>query len=257
VLLASRRMLGASSACSSRVPRLTLRRRARARRTPVVYPPAQRARLARRALRPQPRLALRALRFRREARTSLIPPTLRLTAARAVSRRRSTTLLSSTTPRTRSACAASATGTQRARAHTRRRTRRSRRRRRARCGPRAGRCATNTRWRASPSSAARTRSHSSAFAPCPVCFARALRRRRARHYQDAYAMLVMMFGSAAMLPPRTKRWAEAKVLADCINVKVRPASYTCARARVLTPPHCADLQAVPVQQRARARARTA
>lgn len=33
-------------------------------------------------------------------------------------------------------------------------------------------------------------------------------------------MLVVMFGSTAILPPRTKRWAEAKVLADCINVKV-------------------------------------
>lgn len=29
-----------------------------------------------------------------------------------------------------------------------------------------------------------------------------------------------MFGSTAILPPRTKRWAEAKVLADCINLKV-------------------------------------
>ena len=43
-----------------------------------------------------------------------------------------------------------------------------------------------------------------------------------RHYQDAYATLLIMFGSTAILPPRTKRWAEAKVLADCINVKVRP-----------------------------------
>ena len=42
-----------------------------------------------------------------------------------------------------------------------------------------------------------------------------------RHYQDAYAALLIMFGSTAILPPRTKRWAEAKVLADCINVKVR------------------------------------
>jgi hypothetical protein len=41
-----------------------------------------------------------------------------------------------------------------------------------------------------------------------------------RHYQDAYTTLVMMFGSTAFLPPRTKRWAEAKVLVDCINVKV-------------------------------------
>ncbi|KAF8891851.1 Gryzun, putative trafficking through golgi-domain-containing protein [Infundibulicybe gibba] len=41
-----------------------------------------------------------------------------------------------------------------------------------------------------------------------------------KHYQDAYGMLVIMFGSTAILPPRTKRWAEAKVLADCIDVKV-------------------------------------
>ncbi|KAF9460741.1 Gryzun, putative trafficking through golgi-domain-containing protein [Collybia nuda] len=41
-----------------------------------------------------------------------------------------------------------------------------------------------------------------------------------KHYQDAHAMLVVMFGSTAILPPRTKRWAEAKVLADCINVKI-------------------------------------
>ncbi|KAJ6497565.1 Gryzun, putative trafficking through golgi-domain-containing protein [Mycena sanguinolenta] len=41
-----------------------------------------------------------------------------------------------------------------------------------------------------------------------------------KHYQDAYGMLVIMFGSTAILPPRTKRWAEAKVLADCINIKI-------------------------------------
>lgn len=41
-----------------------------------------------------------------------------------------------------------------------------------------------------------------------------------RHYQDAHNTLVVMFGSTAILPPRTKRWAEAKVLADCINIKV-------------------------------------
>lgn len=41
-----------------------------------------------------------------------------------------------------------------------------------------------------------------------------------KHYQDAYAMLMIMFGSTAILPPRTKRWAEAKVLADAINVKI-------------------------------------
>ncbi|KAF8918186.1 Gryzun, putative trafficking through golgi-domain-containing protein [Mucidula mucida] len=41
-----------------------------------------------------------------------------------------------------------------------------------------------------------------------------------KHYQDAYEVLAIMFGSIAILPPRTKRWAEAKVLADCINVKI-------------------------------------
>ena len=29
-----------------------------------------------------------------------------------------------------------------------------------------------------------------------------------------------MFASITTLPPRTKRWAEAKVLADCIDIKV-------------------------------------
>ncbi|KAG1737900.1 Gryzun, putative trafficking through golgi-domain-containing protein [Suillus paluster] len=41
-----------------------------------------------------------------------------------------------------------------------------------------------------------------------------------KHYQDAYSTLMIMFGSTAILPPRTKRWAEAKVLADTINVKI-------------------------------------
>ncbi|KAH7910026.1 Gryzun, putative trafficking through golgi-domain-containing protein [Hygrophoropsis aurantiaca] len=41
-----------------------------------------------------------------------------------------------------------------------------------------------------------------------------------KHYQDAYSTLLIMFGSTAILPPRTKRWAEAKVLADAINVKI-------------------------------------
>lgn len=44
-----------------------------------------------------------------------------------------------------------------------------------------------------------------------------------RHYQDAYSALLLMFASITTLPPRTKRWAEAKVLADCIDIKVRSA----------------------------------
>ncbi|KAJ1300005.1 hypothetical protein OPQ81_011839 [Rhizoctonia solani] len=41
-----------------------------------------------------------------------------------------------------------------------------------------------------------------------------------KHYEDCWTALVDMFGSTALLPPRTKRWAEAKVLADCITVKI-------------------------------------
>ena len=41
-----------------------------------------------------------------------------------------------------------------------------------------------------------------------------------KHYEDAYETLLDMFGPAGLLPPRTKRWAEAKVLADCLTVKV-------------------------------------
>ncbi|EUC61804.1 glutathione transferase omega-1 [Rhizoctonia solani AG-3 Rhs1AP] len=41
-----------------------------------------------------------------------------------------------------------------------------------------------------------------------------------KHYEDCWVALVDMFGSTALLPPRTKRWAEAKVLADCVTVKI-------------------------------------
>ncbi|KAI5481898.1 hypothetical protein MNV49_000175 [Pseudohyphozyma bogoriensis] len=40
-----------------------------------------------------------------------------------------------------------------------------------------------------------------------------------KHYEDAYETLLDMFASSH-LAPRTKRWAEAKVLADCLTVKV-------------------------------------
>lgn len=41
-----------------------------------------------------------------------------------------------------------------------------------------------------------------------------------RHYEDCWNELARMFGSTSALPPRTKRWAEAKVLADCLAVRV-------------------------------------
>ncbi|KAG8690818.1 hypothetical protein FRC11_008923 [Ceratobasidium sp. 423] len=47
-----------------------------------------------------------------------------------------------------------------------------------------------------------------------------------KHYEDCWTALVDMFGSTALLPPRTKRWAEAKVLADCVTVKVGPTLST-------------------------------
>ncbi|EJD46843.1 hypothetical protein AURDEDRAFT_86850 [Auricularia subglabra TFB-10046 SS5] len=41
-----------------------------------------------------------------------------------------------------------------------------------------------------------------------------------KHYEDCWIQLVDMFSSTGVLPPRTKRWAEAKVLADCISLKI-------------------------------------
>ncbi|KAI8449280.1 Foie gras liver health family 1-domain-containing protein [Phakopsora pachyrhizi] len=41
-----------------------------------------------------------------------------------------------------------------------------------------------------------------------------------KSYEDCWEGLSQMFGSTAVLPPRTKRWAEAKVLIDCISIKI-------------------------------------
>ena len=50
-----------------------------------------------------------------------------------------------------------------------------------------------------------------------------------------------MFGSTAILPPRTKRWAEAKVLADCINVKVCSIlSYSALQATYMRHPRLSN-----------------
>lgn len=49
-----------------------------------------------------------------------------------------------------------------------------------------------------------------------------------KHYESAYGLLVDMFAVTSTITPgasglqaRTKRWAEAKVLADCLCLKVR------------------------------------
>ena len=39
-----------------------------------------------------------------------------------------------------------------------------------------------------------------------------------RHYQDAYDMLIIMFGLTEIPPLRSKRWVKAKVLADRIDI---------------------------------------
>ncbi|KAF8308283.1 hypothetical protein DL93DRAFT_2220330 [Clavulina sp. PMI_390] len=41
-----------------------------------------------------------------------------------------------------------------------------------------------------------------------------------KHYEDCWEALVEMFSSNSMLPPRTKRWAEARVLADSVSFKI-------------------------------------
>ncbi|GAA6061932.1 hypothetical protein JCM10212_001500 [Sporobolomyces blumeae] len=41
-----------------------------------------------------------------------------------------------------------------------------------------------------------------------------------KHYEDCYESLVDMFAQPNLLVSRTKRWAEAKVLADCLTVKI-------------------------------------
>ncbi|KAM0752891.1 hypothetical protein T439DRAFT_323501 [Meredithblackwellia eburnea MCA 4105] len=41
-----------------------------------------------------------------------------------------------------------------------------------------------------------------------------------KHYEDSYDTLVEMFSTPNLLVVRTKRWAEAKVLADCLTVKI-------------------------------------
>lgn len=57
-----------------------------------------------------------------------------------------------------------------------------------------------------------------------------------RHYEDCWNELARMFGSTTTLPPRTKRWAEAKVLADCVAIKIcKLLLYEGAGSRVMVP----------------------
>jgi hypothetical protein len=57
-----------------------------------------------------------------------------------------------------------------------------------------------------------------------------------RHYEDCWNELARMFGSTSALPPRTKRWAEAKVLADCLAVRIcKLQLYEGAGTKVLVP----------------------
>ncbi|WWD15882.1 hypothetical protein CI109_100306 [Kwoniella shandongensis] len=57
-----------------------------------------------------------------------------------------------------------------------------------------------------------------------------------RHYEDCWNELAKMFSSTTTLPPRTKRWAEAKVLADCVAVRIcKLILYGNEGPKVLTP----------------------
>ncbi|TXT06086.1 hypothetical protein VHUM_03559 [Vanrija humicola] len=57
-----------------------------------------------------------------------------------------------------------------------------------------------------------------------------------RHYEDCWNELARMFSSTTTLPPRTKRWAEAKVLADCVAIKIcKLLLYEGAATKVLLP----------------------
>ncbi|BEJ18225.1 hypothetical protein CspHIS471_0705020 [Cutaneotrichosporon sp. HIS471] len=57
-----------------------------------------------------------------------------------------------------------------------------------------------------------------------------------RHYEDCWNELARMFGSTSALPPRTKRWAEAKVLADCLAMRIcKLQLYEGAATKVLVP----------------------
>lgn len=106
--------------------------------------------------------------------------------------------------------------------------------------PKGGPCGMNTRWHVLQSSGVKMRLRSS---PSRSRCRRDWKTKFLRHYQDAYATLMIMFGSTAILPPRTKRWAEAKVLADAINVKVRV--YAPCMITLTTGP--TDNQTIPVQ----------
>ena len=90
---------------------------------------------------------------------------------------------------------------------------------RARSDLKGGRCDMNIKWPASLSFVVKTRLRSS-MVSSHVFAMKCSSLIVLRHYQDAYSTVTNMFGSTAILPPRTKRWAEAKVLTDCINIKV-------------------------------------
>ena len=44
-----------------------------------------------------------------------------------------------------------------------------------------------------------------------------------KFYEIAYSELTDLFSSTAILPPRSNRWTEARILADSISYKVHPA----------------------------------
>lgn len=66
-----------------------------------------------------------------------------------------------------------------------------------------------------------------------------------RHFEDCYVTLVDAFSHPELLVPRTKRWAEAKVLADCISFKVST-RFCLTQFRRIDIPSSPDQQALPL-----------
>ena len=121
----------------------------------------------------------------------------------AACRTRCTSRRWSTTPTTRSALGGSAIGTRRRPRINFRCLPWLARESRDRSVPRDGPSGTSTRWRVSRSSVGRTRLLSSK--PLPDCLCLIAQWMESRHYQDAYAILLIMFGSTAILPSRAGR----------------------------------------------------
>jgi len=86
--------------------------------------------------------------------------------------------------------------------------------------PKGGWFGMNIKWRVLPSSEEKRKLRASMLPFVELGVSSLFNIPLRRHFQTSWETLLDMFGSTAILPPRTKRWAEAKVIADCVSVKV-------------------------------------